>query len=138
MTQDRTHADQLTQALNERREKLNYFVVTASIAVIAFTLNTALDNRTLFPAWRLFLVAAGCVVLLGVAGASLWTVRTRHGQEWKYINLAAYGGDVAAANKEMDSTLNRMKQAAFWTYFAFVGGIGLLAAAYIWAIASDP
>jgi hypothetical protein len=137
-TNPRQHGDELTSRLNERREKLNYFIISASIAVIAFTLKAALDSRALFTGCRLALVVIGCGSLLGAAGGSLWTLRTRHGQEWKYIELAAYGNDVDAANKALDSTLDKMKARALWTFIAFMGGIGVLALAYILAIASGP
>lgn len=134
----RRHADVLTDRLNERREKLNYFLVTASVAVIAFTLKTALDRQSLFPGGRLILVAIGCILLLLTSGLSLWYVWTRHGQEWKYIELGLYGDDVETANTAMDKTLKAMRQRAAVMVGLFLSGIGFLALAYLLAIASDP
>lgn len=131
--------DELTERLNERREKLNYFIVTASIAIIAFTLKTALDARTVFVGWRLALVGSGSFLLLIAAGGSLWMVRLRHAQSWRYIDLAKYKEDVAAANRAMEPVLEQMKSLAFWMHLVFIVGVLVIAAGYMLAIAAgDP
>lgn len=132
----RKHADELAERLIERREKLNYFLATASIAVIAFSLKTALDSRRIFSGAGKVFVAWGCLLLLISAAGSLRVIRFRHSQAWTYIDRALYQDNRAGADQEMEQRQEGMRVTARAMSYLFILGMAGVAIGYVWAIAS--
>ncbi len=125
--------DELTDKLIEKREKLNYFIVTAATAVIVFTFKDFNDRSGLLHSVTLWIPASGWVVLLISAGCALFALRRRHtlvsiNQDWRYANRIS-PKDVTEARRIRVNT-RLVKVSDFLMGLLFVVGMGLLGIAY--------
>ena len=117
----------LADRLIDKREKLAYFVVTASVAVTVFTLNNMNDangivrGQGLGP-WLL----SGCILLLVSAGLSLSTVLVRHDQYSRWLTIKDTGDPEGAIDRAMTHWENYIRRVRVLMVGTFVIGMGLI------------
>jgi hypothetical protein len=130
-------AEGLTEKLIEKREKLEYFMVTAATAVIVFTLNDFNKMDGVLRSANRTLLLAGWACLLAAAGFALFAIRSRHSVYSLAIDVIRAGTPLepdkdakrVAKQKWIGRALNGMA-------VLFVAGVAVLALAYVFALDS--
>jgi hypothetical protein len=134
---DRLRIDELTDKLIEKREKLEYFIITAAIAVIVFTFKDFNDQHGLLHLVDPWVPAAGWIVLLAASGCALFALRRRHSlisinQDWRYENRTSAKDEREAWRIKWNTRLNRASDLLMG--ILFVSGMSLVGAAYTAAL----
>jgi hypothetical protein len=70
--------DDLADLLIEKRERLGYFIVTGSTAILAFTVASLKDSIEGLGAITRIALIVGGLLLLAAAGLALFAIRQRH------------------------------------------------------------
>jgi hypothetical protein len=125
--------DDLTHRLFELREKLNYFLITASTAVVVFTFNNLNSAQGTLGRASHILIAIGFGGMIGASGASLIVLYLRHSQYRRYLQIR-YDGRVTPNEEELRQVRKAETLMLFWTgalAASFVVGMGFLSAAYV-------
>ena len=129
--------DELTDKLIEKREKLDYFIVTAATAVIVFTFKDFNDPKGLLHTVSLWVPAAGWVVLLMASGCALFSLKRRHtlnsiSLDWRYEGRKAPKDEHEL--KRINRNLHWVKVSDFLMGCLFVAGMALLGLGYSLAL----
>ena len=134
--QARPNTDEITDKLIDKEQKLNYFLVTASTAILVFTFNDFNSPRGLLQSAPLGLVASGWALLIISAVASLYIVREGHKLYRMYIKLRNQGLDEPTPEMRciVERIYDRRELAERIMIGGFVLGILGLASAYIAAM----
>jgi hypothetical protein len=127
--------DALTDRLTDRREKFQYFIVTAATAVIVFTFSNANSATGVLHAAPWWMPFFAWVFLAGSAGLALFGVWTRHDLYASYLDERYEGrknlAELPSARQDRVRSLQRrirVLQAVVASLF--VAGVVLLALAY--------
>jgi len=126
-------SSELGDKLIERREKFNYFIVTAAVSVVVFTFNNLNKDSTLFKGrsdLRGFLVW-GCIGLLGAALLALYSIYERHRQYARWLSIQDHGDPKGRIASRMDRADVSLTVASAGIPTAFLAGMSLLLVAYL-------
>jgi hypothetical protein len=91
---DPLRIDELTDRLIEKREKLQYFIITAATAVTVFTFNDFNKPLGLLRSGPAWLPLLGWLLLTTSSGLSLYVLRKRHDISWLNLSMR-YDGAVS-------------------------------------------
>jgi len=138
---DRVRIEELSDKLIEKREKLEYFLISASTAVLVFSFNDFNKNEGLLQAGPLWLTMVSWSLLLLSPGFGLLAIRRRHGQyaisqEWLRENRTK-PRDAKEKSKIERGKLS-IRAGDLLMSVCFVAGIGVLALSYSLALLSRP
>jgi hypothetical protein len=84
--EDGRDTDDLADRLIDKREKLQYFVVTGSTAILAFTIATLRDAVDSIGACTRVALVTGGMLLLAAAGIALYAIFKRHRVYAEYLD----------------------------------------------------
>jgi hypothetical protein len=126
------HADDLTDRLLDKKEKLHYFLVTASAAVIVFTFNDLNAPKGRLQEAR-SLVVVGWVFLLVAMFASLLLIFLRQRQYDRFIQKL-YEGVSPQLDHEIKLGLKRVIVAEVAALSLLPAGMATLAIGYFQAV----
>ncbi len=107
-------SSELGDKLIEKREKLSYFMVTASVGVIVFTFNNLNKPDSVLrvrPGTRGFMIW-GSISLLLAALASLYGIYERHGQYARWLTIQDHGDAEGKISRRMDRAATGLNIAA--------------------------
>jgi hypothetical protein len=123
------HADDLADKLLEKREKLQYFIVTASTASVVFSFNNASGLLRKSSVW-LALAAWGALLL--AAGLALFSIRERHKRYTIWVDTLYQGkSELSEEDRRKTNRSQRASGRAEPVILAlFVTGITLLAISF--------
>jgi hypothetical protein len=127
---------QLADKLIEKRERLLYFIVTASTAVIAFTFNNLSSSAGILHAAPAWLPISGWALLLLAAGAALYLIRRRHKEYFRYID-ELYGRRPSPSEIEVMAFRKLVARFELLMMSLFLVGVLLLVIAYAIALAKN-
>jgi hypothetical protein len=134
--QEGPNTEEVTDRLIEKVEKLNYFLVTASTAVLVFTFNDFNSSTGLLQSSPVLLVAFGWAFLIMSSVASLLVVRDGHELYRIYIKLRNQRLDQPPP--ETQRIVQRLYARTRFLEITMIGGfllgIAVLASAYIAAL----
>lgn len=125
-------ADELAEKLIEKREKLQYFIITASVAIIAFTFSNLNPGTGLLRDGSASLAIAGWALLLLAAGCSLLLIRARHEVYRVFVDMR-YERRTVPTEEERTRVVRlqrRMGAGEMLMMVFFFAGAGVLAAAH--------
>jgi hypothetical protein len=133
--EERANLDALTDRLTDKRERFQYFIVTAATAVVVFTLNDANSATGVLresPRWMPFFAWVALAISAGLALFGVWT---RHDLYSSYLEERYEGrknlAELPSARQDRVKRLRRrirVLQAVVASLF--VAGVVLLAFAY--------
>ena len=129
-------SSELGDKLIEKREKLSYFMVTASIGVIVFTFNNLNKKDSILrirAGTRVFMIW-GSVALLLAALAALYSIYERHRQYARWLTVQDHGDPEGKISRRMDRADIALSAAAIGLPTAFLTGMSLLLVAYMRSI----
>lgn len=128
-------AEEMADKLIDKREKLEYFIVTASTAIIVFTFNDFNNPNGLLQRGSGSMTLAGWLVLLLASALALYGLRARH---WVYSQAIA---DMRLSHslppvrmKKVRRAQTRIIWASHLMWGAFVLGTAMLARSYSLAL----
>jgi hypothetical protein len=133
----RAQLDDLTDRLIEKRERFQYFIVTASTAVLVFTFNNFNQPDGILRLGPRWLVIVGWFALLLAAAAALLQIALRHERYWRYIKTREAGAVRPRDDEEqgwVDVTRKIIVGARWAMAILFVAGVGCLTTAAAVAI----
>jgi hypothetical protein len=130
-------AEELTDKLIDKREKLQYFIITASTAVIVFSFNDFNKAQGTLRHGPLNLIMGGWIVLLLASAFSLYALRAR---QWVYGRAIDEIRGTDPLKEEDKTRIGKVQTRIRWAgnlmSACFVGGVTLLAFAYVFALRS--
>ena len=126
-------AEEMADRLIEKREKLQYFLVTAATAVIVFTFNDFNDPQGILQEGSVRLTLAGWLVLLLSSALALYGLRARH---WVYSRAIAdmRSEDPLPLEQKRAGVQTRIIWASHLMWAFFIIGTGLMAFSYSLAL----
>jgi hypothetical protein len=137
---DRLKIEELSDKLIEKREKLEYFIITASTAVIVFSFNDFNKADGVLQGGALWLTMLAWSLLLLAPGFALLAIRRRHGQyaisqEWLRQNRSAPRDDAERSRIERGKLGVKVGDQLMGAFF--IGGMAVLALSYSFALLSQ-